>query len=204
MKYSPLLPCKQFNNSNSPHTPMPDTKTRLAVHSFYTCFSAVAYLYHTSFVIHHRNFVAVIMSFNVYLVDYMGMLRNHHCIFVETHEDGPKTGYVYQVTGNIQTGMIHEHRKAEQPEISNNFGGLKRLIGTVPSNNYVNIRIAVNSIPPPKKQFDGPKKIYPDEPLRRCQEWTYEAIQTLIDRGILQLPISGSPASSPHWIYSDK
>ena len=132
------------------------------------------------------------------------MPRNHHCIFVETHEDGPKTGYVYQVTGNIQTGMIHEHRKAEQPEISNNFGGLKRLIGTVPSNNYVNIRIAVNSIPPPKKQFDGPKKIYPNEPLRRCQEWTNEAIQTLIDRGILQLPIPRSPASSPHWIYSDK
>jgi len=110
------------------------------------------------------------MSFNVYLVDCMGMPRNHHVIFVETHEDGDKTGYLYQVTGNIQTVMIHEHRKAKQPEIPNSFGGLKQLIGTFTPNNYVHIRSVVNGVPPPKKQFNGLKKIYPNDPLRRCQE----------------------------------
>jgi hypothetical protein len=144
------------------------------------------------------------MSYNVYLVDYMGMTRNHHGIFVETHESGDRTGYLYQVTGNIQTGMIHEHKKAKQPEMSNSFGGLKQLIGTVTPENYVHIRSVVNSVPPPKKQFNGPKKIYPNEPLRRCQEWTQEAIQALTDRGILLSPNSGSSSSSgSYWTYSD-
>ncbi|KAF8846716.1 hypothetical protein BDZ45DRAFT_608527 [Acephala macrosclerotiorum] len=46
------------------------------------------------------------MSFNIYLVNYMGMPSNYHAIFVETYEDRNKTRYLYQVTGNIQTGMI--------------------------------------------------------------------------------------------------
>ncbi|KAH7333397.1 hypothetical protein BKA65DRAFT_43976 [Rhexocercosporidium sp. MPI-PUGE-AT-0058] len=93
--------------------------------------------------------------------------------------------------------MIHEHKKAKQPEMSSSFGGLKQLIGTVTLNNYVHIRSVVNGVPPPKK-------IYPNEPLRRCQEWTNEAIQALTDRGILQPPSSGSSAPTPYWIYSDK
>jgi hypothetical protein len=84
---------------------------------------------------HHCKFITVVMPFNVYLVDSMGMPRNHQAIFVETHEDGDKTGYLYQVTVNLQTGMIHEHRKTIQPEMINSFGDLKQLIGTVTPNN---------------------------------------------------------------------
>ncbi|EKD13856.1 hypothetical protein MBM_08057 [Drepanopeziza brunnea f. sp. 'multigermtubi' MB_m1] len=40
-------------------------------------------------------------------------------------------------------------------------------------------------IPAPKKQFDGPKSLYPEEPLRRCQEWTREAIQAWTAAGAL-------------------
>lgn len=111
-----------------------------------------------------------------------------------------RTGYLYQVSGNIQTGMIHDHKKTKQPEASNSFDGLKQLIGSVTHNNYVHICSIVNGIPPPKKRFDGPKKIYPKEPLKLCQEWTNEAIQALTDHGILQPPNSGSSSSDPYWI----
>lgn len=40
-------------------------------------------------------------------------------------------------------------------------------------------------IQPPKKQFDGPRRRYLDEPIRRCQEWTAEAIQALTSAGVL-------------------
>ena len=100
--------------------------------------------------------------------------------------------------------MIHEHKPTKQPEFSNNFGGLKQFIGTVTRDNYIHIRSIVNSVPPPKKQFNGPKKINPSEPLRRCQEWTSDAIQALTDRGILQPYSSGSSSSDSYWKYNDK
>ncbi|TVY50553.1 hypothetical protein LCER1_G008410 [Lachnellula cervina] len=141
------------------------------------------------------------MSFNVYLVEYSGMPRNHRGIFVETKEDGGRSGYLYQVTGDILHGMVYQHKPAKEPETSATFSGLKELIGTVTTNNYVHIRSVVDSIPPPKKQYDGFKKIFPNEPLRRCHEWTNEAIQALKDRGIIQRPVS---PSTSYWIYSDK
>ncbi|TVY16826.1 hypothetical protein LARI1_G004454 [Lachnellula arida] len=134
------------------------------------------------------------MSFNVYLVESLGAPRNHRAIFVETEECGTGSGYLYQVSGNIQNGMIHAHKQTKQPETSPTFTGVKELIGTVTSSNYAHIRSVVDGIPAPKKQFDGPKKIFPNEPLRRCHEWTDEAIQALRDRGILQRP--GSPSTS--------
>jgi hypothetical protein len=55
-------------------------------------------------------------SYNVYLITSSGLPLDHHSIFIETHESGPKTGCIYQVTGNIQTGMVHGHRKSDIPE----------------------------------------------------------------------------------------
>ena len=134
----------------------------------------------------------------------MGMPRNHHCIFVETHEDGPKTGYVYQVTGNIQTGMIHEHRKAEQPGISNNFSGVKRLIGTVTSKNYVNIRSAVNSVPPPKSNLTERRRYTPTShwdvvrsgQMRRFKLWSIAEYFSHLIAEALHLVLIGFIATS--------
>lgn len=126
------------------------------------------------------------MSYNVYLVSYQGMPRNHHAIFVETHEDGENTGFLYQVSGNIKSGMKCQHRKEIQPELSDSFAGLKQLIGTVTITNHPQLYTIVETVPAPKKQFEGAKMTYPREPLRRCQEWTGEAIQALIECGVLE------------------
>ena len=146
------------------------------------------------------------MSYNVYLVEYSGWQRNHHVIFVETHEDGEKSGYIYQVSGNIQQGMSYEHKKAKRPENSKTYD-CKRLLGTVTIANYPYIRGICDSIPPPKKQFNGTRQLYPNEPLRRCQEWTAEAIQALTSQGILQASsgsVVASSSSSEFWTWSDQ
>lgn len=123
------------------------------------------------------------MSYAVYLVSYLGAPRDHHAIFVETNAD--HSGFIFQVTGDIQRGMTFGHKPAKRPEDSNSFVS-KSYIGTVSETNYARIQSIVDAIPPPPKQFNGPKRINPSEPLRRCQEWTSEAIQALTDQGVLQ------------------
>jgi hypothetical protein len=124
------------------------------------------------------------MSYAVYLVTSIGAPRDHHAIFVETNKD--LTGYIYQVTGNIQTGMIYGHRSSNRPEEDSTSFLAKTYIGKVSQADYDRIQPVIEAIPPPSKQFDGPKRINPGVPLRRCQEWTEEAIGALIDNGILQ------------------
>ncbi|KAF7587109.1 hypothetical protein BBP40_007700, partial [Aspergillus hancockii] len=64
----------------------------------------------------------------VYLAE-SGLPRDHHALFVETHEAGPSTGHIYHVKGNIQEGMIFEHRvAAEPPEEMPGFCG-KEMLG---------------------------------------------------------------------------
>ena len=123
------------------------------------------------------------MPYSVYLVSYLGAPRDHHAIFVETNSD--HSGFIFQVTGDIQRGMIFGHKPAKRPEDSNSFVS-KSHIGTVSETNYARIQPIVDSIPPPPRQFNGPKRINPSVPLRRYQEWTSEAIQALKDQGVLQ------------------
>jgi hypothetical protein len=61
------------------------------------------------------------------------------------------------------------------------------------------------SIPPPKKQFNGPKRLYPKEPLRRCQEWIDEAVEALISNGILRTEnsIASSSAEARYWVWNE-
>lgn len=123
------------------------------------------------------------MSYKVFLVDSLGAPQNHHAIFVETNEDG--SGQIFQVTGNIQKEMMHGHKSGKKPEESNTYIS-KQQIGTVTIANYERIESILNAIQPPKKQFDGPRRLYPTEPIRRCQEWTAEAVQALKDAGVLE------------------
>ncbi|KAF3900220.1 hypothetical protein GY631_0170 [Trichophyton interdigitale] len=123
---------------------------------------------------------SISMSYAVYRVASAGLPRDHHAIFVETSENGEKTGHLFQVTGNVQIGMSFEQRPEGQPEASSSFVD-KQEIGTVTHANYHRIQAVCEGIPPPRKQFEGSKRLYPKEPVRRCQEWTAEAIQTLKD-----------------------
>ncbi|KJF60048.1 uncharacterized protein CIMG_12709 [Coccidioides immitis RS] len=125
------------------------------------------------------------MAYAVYHVAYSGLPRDHHTIFVETGGDGPETGHIFHVMGDIQTGMTFENKPAKKPDESATFVSKER-IGSVTHSNYPQILIICQTIPPPKKQFQGPKRLYPDEPLRRCQEWTADVIKALTDAEILQ------------------
>jgi hypothetical protein len=102
-------------------------------------------------------------------------------IFVETNED--ESGYLFQVTGNIQEGMSFGHRNTED---SDKWTIGKELLGTVTHENHDRIQSVVEAVEPPKKQFNGPRRIDPSQPIRRCQEWTADAIEALKDAGVLE------------------
>lgn len=113
--------------------------------------------------------------YNVFLIASLGAPRNHHALFVETNGESGG-GVIFQVTGNIQGGMRFEEKTCTtKPEDSHTF--IERsALGWVDIQNLERMRDICAKNPPRKKQFHGPKRIYPGEPLRRCQEWTAETI----------------------------
>ncbi|KAJ5343372.1 uncharacterized protein N7506_003196 [Penicillium brevicompactum] len=123
------------------------------------------------------------MSYTVYRVSYAGLPRDHHAIFVEMNND--QSGHLFQVTGDIQNGMKHNDKPAKKPEESGTYQS-KEFIGRVAAADFARILPTCESIPPPKKQFEGARRLYPKEPLRRCQEWTQEAVNALVNAGILK------------------
>lgn len=128
------------------------------------------------------------MSWPAYLIVSVGGGRqDHHALFIETEEQGPLTGHIYQVTGSMQSGMTFEHRpESTKPEDSPNFIFLsKQHLGNVKQDDYGRVMTISEGVEVPKKQFHGPRRLYPGEPLRACQEWTAEAIQALKDQGVL-------------------
>ncbi|KAL4917978.1 hypothetical protein BDW62DRAFT_74171 [Aspergillus aurantiobrunneus] len=112
--------------------------------------------------------------------------RDHHYIFIETNEDGPLTGHRFHVIGNIQEGMCFNHRPCIKPEDEPVFLS-KARIGVVRVDDYHSGRFLgiCEEIEVPKKQFQGPKRLYPKEKLRRCQEWANDGVSLLVERGIL-------------------
>lgn len=123
------------------------------------------------------------MFYNVYRVAEAGMPRDHHAIFVETTRNSE--GHIFQVTGNIQSGMVHDDKPGPKPEETAGYIG-KILLGRVAVDKFPRIKSICESVPAPKKQFDLNRRLYPQEPLRRCQEWTAEAIEALVGAGVLQ------------------
>jgi hypothetical protein len=51
---------------------------------------------------------------------------------------------------------------------------------------YTKVDAICKTVPPPRKQYEGPKLLVPKNELRRCQEWTNEAIAELKAKGVLQ------------------
>lgn len=123
------------------------------------------------------------MSYTIYRVISVGMPRDHHAIFLEDNED--LSGRIYQVIGSIQYGMSFETKFAKQPETSATFES-KTPVGTVTAANKSRVEEVCRNVPAPKKQFQGPKRLYPNESIRRCQEWTAEAIDALKVAQVLQ------------------
>jgi hypothetical protein len=124
--------------------------------------------------------------YKVYRVEYQGK-PNHVAIFVETHEAGLGSGFLYHVEGNILQGMVYRPKRAYRPEDSASFvPGTKVLIGRVAVTNYPYVNVVCQAISPPGKQMDlRGRKLNPNVPLRRCGEWVDEAIIALRDRRVL-------------------
>ncbi|KAL3434194.1 hypothetical protein BDV09DRAFT_98836 [Aspergillus tetrazonus] len=113
--------------------------------------------------------------------------RDHHYIFIETHEQGPMTGHRFHVIGNIQEGMIFNHRFCGKPEDEPVFLSKVR-IGAVRIDDYESGRLlsVCQEVEVPKKQFQGAKRLFPEEELRRCQEWAGEVVALLKERRLLR------------------
>lgn len=94
------------------------------------------------------------MSHQVYLVAFLGVTRDHHAIFVEINED--KSGMLFHVIGDIQKGMTYETKASRSPDKSTSFVGMD-LLGTITTSNYLRVESVCQQIPPPAKQFDGPR-----------------------------------------------
>lgn len=124
-------------------------------------------------------------SYAVFLVQRLGLPRNHHAIYIQLDDDG--AGHTFHVTGNIQNGMVYESGPASRPEDHESFVD-KSLIGSVDAADYDRVDAICRAIPAPRKQFHGAQRLFPGEPLRRCQEWTREAIEALETDGVLQRP----------------
>lgn len=120
---------------------------------------------------------------DVYQVIFVGLPRNHHAVFVETQED--ESGMLYQVTGNVQEGMNFAFERSNKPAKSATFDS-NSLMGKLAREDLDRFEEVCRGVPPPKKQFDRAHRLSPQEPLRRCQEWTTEAIQALRSAGLLQ------------------
>ena len=126
----------------------------------------------------------ILMSYRVYRVASLGVPRNHHVIFVETGPDG--SGDIVNVVGDVQNGMTFEHQANQpRPETDATFVE-KWFLGQASVGDFSGLVEVCEALPPPKKQFDGPRRLFPGEPLRRCQEWTTDAIQALRIQGVLR------------------
>ncbi|KAI7086111.1 hypothetical protein KC356_g5279 [Hortaea werneckii] len=125
----------------------------------------------------------LVASFKVYKAECPGMPRDHHAIFVETNID--TSGRIFHVTGTIAQGMVYEEKEIKFPDVSYSQEDMTPL-GVVEKADLDRFRQICQSIPPPKKQFEGPKRLDPKEPLRHCQQWTAEAIDALKGQGVLK------------------
>lgn len=116
-------------------------------------------------------------AYNVYVQQYLGAPRDHVSLVVVTDPE-KMAGEMYHVEGNIQTVMNYFHKKAQAPLQSVSFQ--KRMyVEQVTAANLPKVQQICASIPPPAKQYDGPKLLVPKDQVRRCGEWTKEAVAAL-------------------------
>lgn len=68
----------------------------------------------------------------------------------------------------------------EEPDFIN-----QELLGLISVERYQNFEKIAVAIEPPKRQFEGAKRLVQRERLRRCQEWVGEVAKKLRSEGIL-------------------
>lgn len=86
----------------------------------------------------------------------------------------------------MQSGMHYNHRHSEHPETSPHYVLAEKIfIGDIVAERFDDVQGVIEKVEPPIKQFDGPRRLVKEGEVRRCQEWTREAIALLREEGIL-------------------
>lgn len=129
------------------------------------------------------------MSLNVYTAEYIGV-PNHIGVFLETEDAGPRSGILFNVVGTvvIGQGQTYEEETTPDPADAPNYvQDSKKFIGTIDKGDIDRFRTICKSIPVPGPQLKlNGTRIDPTKPLRRCMEWTAEAIEALFEDGVLK------------------
>lgn len=61
----------------------------------------------------------------------------------------------------------------------------KEPVGKISTTDFSRVEAICRDVAPPAKQYNGPKRIDPSVPLRRCGEWTDEAVKALRHAGVV-------------------
>jgi hypothetical protein len=111
---------------------------------------------------------------------------SHESIFIETHELGQSSGHLYHVIGSILNGMTYEDKATENPKDSVSFEKMS-FIGVTLSSDIPRFESVCQSVEVPGRQLDlRSRRLDPSKPLRRCGEWTADAISALHQQGIVR------------------
>ncbi|KAK3350222.1 hypothetical protein B0T25DRAFT_457106 [Lasiosphaeria hispida] len=134
-----------------------------------------------------------------FLAEFLGSPRNHYAIYVDVNQG--LSGYLLHVVGTLQKGMeLKVSEDFRNPTFSLTFLGM-RQVGWVPHSKLGHCKNVCETVPPPAKQWDRGRPLLPLDQLRRCQEWTAEAVDVLRESGVLQ---QLRPTEDPIVIIRDK
>ena len=111
--------------------------------------------------------------------------RDHHALFVQTDPTN-ELGYLYHVVSTVNDDMEFESFKTTRKIDESDSFLQKNKIGKVSTGDLQSLKATLISVAPSEKQFNGAFRIHPSKPLRRCQDWTSEAIEKLQKKGILR------------------
>ena len=123
--------------------------------------------------------------YRVYHVLFLGE-PSHESIFIENHERGQSSGQLYHVIGNILNGMTYEEKMMGDPKDSASFEKMS-FIGVILSSDVPRLEAVCRSVEVPGRQLDlRGRRLDQSKPLRRCGEWTADAISALTQQGIVR------------------
>lgn len=126
------------------------------------------------------------MSYPMYRVEYCSLsTKGQHSLFIETEPE--RAGQLYEVRGDIRycDTTFWIFTVTGRPEDSPSFEE-KTYLGSIVADRFHMVESICLSIQPPKKQWDGPRRLYPDQPLRQSREWVNEVIAAFIASGTAQ------------------
>ncbi|KAH6634446.1 hypothetical protein B0J18DRAFT_19961 [Chaetomium sp. MPI-SDFR-AT-0129] len=131
--------------------------------------------------------------YKVFLAEYCRIPENHHAIYIDSHPSDPvsRHGQIFHVIGSLQTGLKFETRTVVFPfdtpggESIQHIGWILKGDQTA-EECFRRVEAVCLTIPPPKKQYNLMKRLYPDEPIRHCQHWIQEAKEALFAANILE------------------